>query len=337
MTSKLTHPLLAIPVSSGLLMALIAIWAVFQSDRWVINQAFLLFLPLLPLLATLYLTIYSRRTEMKSHWIRLALVWVGSNALGLFVITTLFLAFHTLAPAETSPTYNYDHFGFSSYVQGHDRSVVPGGKALDALLYDMEGNSVQLSSLWKQRPIVVEFGSITCPVFVGKVTTMNSLAQKYAGEIDFYVLYIREVHPGQNYPAHTSLTEKLQCAADLQREEGVGRTILIDDLDGNMHVAYGSMPNSVYLIGQDGVIAHRADWVNPSYLDQQIESLLATGGVGARVPPTSLTDNYTMVDQNVLATSLRVFSRAGLASGADFFVSFPTMVHARGNASPQIE
>ena len=142
MTSKLTHPLLAIPVSTGLLMALIAIWAVFQSDRWVINQAFLLFLPLLPLLATLYLTIYSRRAERKSHWIRLALVWVGSNALGLFVITNLFLAFHTLAPAETSPTYNYDHFGFSSYVQGHDRSVVPGGKALAGVREVGAGRSV---------------------------------------------------------------------------------------------------------------------------------------------------------------------------------------------------
>ncbi len=117
------------------------------------------------------------------------------------------------------------------------------------------------------------------------------------------------------------------------REEGVGRTLLVDDVDGKMHQAYGAMPNSVYLIGSDGVIAHRADWLNPGILEQQIEVLLEAGGEGAAVPPTSLSGNFTQVNHSAMATALRVFARAGLASGADFFSSFPAMAHGRADGA----
>jgi hypothetical protein len=163
---------------------------------------------------------------------------------------------------------------------------------------------------------------------------MESLAEKYAGLIDFYVLYVREAHPGQNYPAHSNFPQKLSNAIDLQYEERIGRTILVDDIDGKMHLDYGALPNSVYLIGKDGVIAHRADWLAPDHLDQQIELLLAAGGEGAGMTPTSLTDNFTVVDQDMMATTIRVFVRAGFAAGADFFLSFPSMLGARSSTSP---
>ena len=332
MLRKITHPLLAIPLGAALIMVLVQVWAVFQTDRLVINQAFLLFLPFLPVLATIYLVIYNRKAGSAISWNRLIFSWLGSNALGLVLVMVLFVAFHAVVPANTVQTYNYDHFGFSSYVQGRQRSVVEGEEALDAVLFDLQGRRVELSSLWKQKPIALEFGSITCPIFVGKGPTMNVMADRYTGEVDFYVLYTREAHPGSNYPAHQSLDAKLQCAADLVREEGVGRTILVDAVDGETHQSYGAMPNSVYLIGTDGVIAHRADWVNPGYLEEQIDNLLEAGGKGAAVAPTSLSDNYTQVNQNAMATALRVFARAGLASGADFFLSFPAMIHGRATA-----
>ncbi len=333
MLRKTIHPLAAIPLGAAVTMLLISIWAAFQSDRLVVNQVFLVFLPVLPLVSAGYVLIGSRTGEGKKGG--RVLHWLGGNALGLIIAMILFVGFHTLVPANTFQTYNYQHFGFSSYVQGTQRRVAEGERALDAVLFDLEGRRVQLSSLWREKPIAVEFGSITCPVFVSKVPTMNGVAEQYKGEVDFYVLlyaYPREVHPGRNYPAHQSLDSKLQCAADLVRAEGVGRTILVDDVDGKTHQAYGAMPNSVYLIGTDGVIAHRADWVNPGYLEEQIGSLLEAGGEGSAVTPTSLSGNFTQVNSNAMATALRVFARAGLASGADFFLSFPAIVHGRASA-----
>jgi len=331
---KFNNPFLVIALGTALPMMVMLVWALLQTDRVVINQAFALFLPLLPILVTVYLVFNRRSIDPKPRWPRFALIWIGGNALGVSVATVLFALFHALALAEADRGYNYSHFGFSSYLEGRQRQLVPGEKAQDEILYDLKGNTVQLSSLWKQSPIVVEYGSITCPVFVGKVTTMESLAEKYAGLVDFYVLYVREAHPGQNYPAHRNLPEKLSNAKDLQYEEQIGRTILVDDIDGKMHINYGALPNSVYLIGKDGVIAHRADWLDPDLLDQQIELLLSASGEGARVTPTSLTDNFTVVDQDIMATTMRVFVRAGFAAGADFFLSFPSMLRERSNTSP---
>ncbi len=331
---KLNNPFLVIALGTALPMMVILVWALLQTDRVVINQAFALFLPLLPILVTGYLVFNRRSTDPKPRWPRFALMWMGGNALGVSVATILFALFHAFAFAEADPGYNYSHFGFSSYLEGRQRQVVPGEKAVDEILYDLKGNTVQLSALWKQSPIVVEYGNITCPVFVGKVTTMESLAEKYAGLIDFYVLYVREAHPGQHYPAHSNFPQKLSNAIDLQHEERIGRTILVDDIDGKMHLDYGALPNSVYLIGKDGVIAHRADWLEPDHLDQQIELLLAAGGEGAGMTPTSLTDNFTVVDQDMMATTIRVFVRAGFAAGADFFLSFPSMLRARSSTSP---
>jgi peroxiredoxin len=331
---KLNHPFLVIALGTALPMMVMLVWALLQTDRVVINQAFALFLPLLPILVTVYLVLNRRSTDPKPGWPRFALLWMGGNALGVSVATLLFALFHAFAFAEVDQGYNYSHFGFSSYLEGRQRQVVPGEKAVDEILYDLTGNTVQLSTLWKQNPIVVEYGNITCPVFVGKVTTMESLAEKYAGLIDFYVLYVREAHPGQNYPAHSNFRQKLSNAIDLQYEERIGRTILVDDIDGKMHLDYGALPNSVYLIGKDGVIAHRADWLAPDHLDQQIELLLAAGGEGAGMTPTSLTDNFTVVDQDMMATTIRVFVRAGFAAGADFFLSFPSMLGARSSTSP---
>ncbi len=334
MKRKFNNPFLVIALGTALLMIVMMVWALPQTDRVVINQAFALFLPLLPILVTVYLVSNRRSIDPKARWPRFALIWIGGNALGVSVATVLFVLFHVFALAKADQGYNYNHFGFSSYLEGRQRQVVPGEKALDEILYDLKGNTVQLSTLWKESPIVVEYGNITCPVFVGKVTTMESLSERYAGLIDFYVLYVREAHPGQNYPAHRDLPEKLSYATDLRSEEQIGRTILVDDIDGKMHIDYGALPNSVYLIGKDGVIAHRADWLDPDHLDQQIELLLAAGGEGARVTPTSLTSNFTVVDQDLMATTMRVFGRAGFAAGADFFLSFPGILRERSNPSP---
>src|SRR3990172_5066299 len=114
---------------------------------------------------------------------------------------------------------------------------------------------------------------------------MESLARKYSGSVDFYVLYVREAHPGQYYPAHGSFSEKLKNANDLNREEKVGRTILIDDFEGTMNRDYGARPNSVYIIGSDGVISYRADWNEPREVEKYLNVLLAKNGMGAEVAP----------------------------------------------------
>jgi hypothetical protein len=52
-------------------------------------------------------------------------------------------------------------------------------------------------------------------------------------------IYTREPHPGENVGHHDSFGRKLACARLLAEEAGIGRDILVDDLDGGVHRATG--------------------------------------------------------------------------------------------------
>jgi hypothetical protein len=161
---------------------------------------------------------------------------------------------------------------------------------------------------------------------------MESLAQQYSGSVDFYILYVREAHPGQNYPAQRSFSEKLSNANDLKRAESVGRTILVDDYDGTMNRDYGARPNAVYVIGKDGVISYRADWNDPEDVDRHVKGLLAKHGMGAAMAPVDLRDNYVPVNSRLLRIANRVLWRAGFASVADSFLMTPNLIQGRLHA-----
>lgn len=226
-------------------------------------------------------------------------------------------------------TYNYRRFRFWPARDGIQRDVTAGDKAVDATVYTLEGDPVELLSLWEDRPIVVEFGSITCPIFTAKVDAMDKLAEKYEDEVDFYVVYSREAHPGQRYHRHTSFDQKCRHARDAKDNESINRDILVDDVDGSMHRGYDALPNSVYVIGRDGVVAHRADWLDIDVLNDQLQKLVTADGRGAEVTPTSLEENYHTPDADLVKTMLRVHRRAGAGSFRDMLLAAPRMLAYR--------
>jgi len=228
-------------------------------------------------------------------------------------------------------SYNYRRFRFLPSRDGVHDGVKAGEEAVDATVYTLDGDSVSLSSLWEDGPIVLEFGSITCPVFSKKIEAMNDLAAEYGDEVDFYVVYTREAHPGNRYHRHTSFEQKCQHARDAKRTESVNRGVLVDDLEGTMHRAYGSLPNSAYLVGGDGVVAHQADWLDPDVLEDKIVEVLEHDGRGAAVSPSTLTlqEHAVDPDPDLIRAGVRVHSRAGGGSFRDLLVSLPRMLAYR--------
>ncbi len=151
------NPFLVFPLSVALAMALAVAWSLTQDDRLVINQVFLVFLLVIPLLAAGYSVIVRARVS----WFRRILTWVGTTALGIIATFVVFFASGILIPYERISVYNYPHFHYSYYLEGAERRVTAGDEALEETLYTLEGNEVRLSDLWVERPIVVEFGSFT--------------------------------------------------------------------------------------------------------------------------------------------------------------------------------
>ena len=90
-------------------------------------------------------------------------------------------------------------------------------------------------------------------------------------------IYTREAHPGENVPCHDSFEDKLACAALLRDETGIGRNILMDDLAGTVHRAYGLMPNMACVIGRGGRVVYKANWTRAANVEAFLARFLAAG------------------------------------------------------------
>ena len=67
--------------------------------------------------------------------------------------------------------------------------------------------------------------------------------------------------------AHQSLEVKLATARRLRDEVGIRRPILVDDLEGTAHHAYGLLPNMNWVIGRGGRILYKSDWTSAANVD----------------------------------------------------------------------
>lgn len=90
----------------------------------------------------------------------------------------------------------------------------------------------------------------------------------------FVFVYTREAHPGENYPAHTSMEQKIAHAQAFREQCNIERPILVDDLSGTGHLLYSDLPNMTYLVGRGGRILFRSDWTDPPTIELMLNYLV---------------------------------------------------------------
>ena len=210
--------------------------------------------------------------------------------------------------------YNYDTFSPDDY--DFDSSAGPevGQKAPDFELETAEGETQKLLT-FDGDFLVLELGSITCPLFHTRREGMQSIESEFPS-VSFAVLYVREAHPGEDIPAHQQFEEKKACAARLSSEEGDKRKILVDGLEGAAHEAYGSMPNSIFIIDKEGIVKFKAEWSNPTATRKALRALI--DGEEVRVKSYFRPAKPSIV--------LRTVKRAGKGSKSDFFRGLPRLI-----------
>lgn len=89
--------------------------------------------------------------------------------------------------------------------------------------------------------------------------------------------------------AHDSFDAKLASARLLREETGIRRPILVDDLDGTAHKAYGLLPNMSWVIGRGGSIVYKSDWTSAANVEAFLIRLQAGRG---RRPTTGTVSPY---------------------------------------------
>jgi hypothetical protein len=226
----------------------------------------------------------------------------------LLIVMLLFTGRELVVGVE----YNYPNYTNSQYVYGDLEGPMPGDAAIDFVATDLNGNVVRLTD-FLGKVIVLTTGSATCPMYVSKVNPMNKLAKKRK-DVVFLVLYVREAHPGKNMPKHESFEQKLEYAKLMKEEEQEHRLLVVDDLAGSAHKAYGAWPNMAYIINKNGVVQLRHKWVDPNALE------LALNQMDAGQPITNIGFQMLAAPSDLME---RVMNRAGEGAMKDFVLSAP--------------
>jgi len=179
-----------------------------------------------------------------------------------------------------SRPYNYSQFTRDQVTReilrrAFDRAPKPGERAPDFTVRSLTGDSIRLSDYRGRKNVVLTFGSATCPMTAGSIGGMNDLFDRYGDDdVEFFFVYVREAHPGDEIPAHESMAEKVCAAEILQEQENVEMPILVDDLRGTVHRKYGSLPNPAFLVDKSGRIAFRSQWVQAGAIEEALRQLL---------------------------------------------------------------
>ncbi|MGZ4900948.1 MAG: peroxiredoxin family protein [Candidatus Angelobacter sp.] len=175
-------------------------------------------------------------------------------------------------------TYNYGHFSrelFHDLARTSFSGPGPGMNAPDFKATTLDGETIRLSDFAGKKNVLLVFGSATCPMTAASIVQINELYDRFRGdEIEFLFIYVREAHPGEIIPAHSSMREKIEAARLLRDEEDMKMPILVDDLRGSIHRKYSRLPNPAFLIDKAGRVAFLSLWSKPAGLARAIQQLL---------------------------------------------------------------
>lgn len=115
---------------------------------------------------------------------------------------------------------------------------------------------------------------------MASVEPLKRLHARWGETVHFVDVLVRQVHPGPEVPPYRSEAEKVADAEAYRRIEGIPWTVLVDDVAGTVHQAYGGLTNPAYLIGTDGRVTFYAPTTGARVLDRALQKLLGAGGRG---------------------------------------------------------
>jgi Spy/CpxP family protein refolding chaperone len=157
-----------------------------------------------------------------------------------------------------------------------------GSPVPDVRLIELNGHTFTPSK-YKGHVLVLEFGSMSCPVFRQHAQEMETLKTAEGPRAFFMIVYTREAFPagdkdvqrnkdeGISVPQAATLDDRKAEALEAQRELRITIPMAVDSMDDAVSNAYGTFPNGAIVIGKDGTIATRQQWTNPDTLRVAID------------------------------------------------------------------
>jgi tetratricopeptide (TPR) repeat protein len=148
------------------------------------------------------------------------------------------------------------------------------------------GQAMTLARLRNHGPVLLVFGSYTCPNFRRAADSLNRLYAEYKGRIPFYLIYIREAHSTDKWqstrneregialPAATTMDEQHDHAALCLRKLHIAYPTLLDGMNGSAEKAYAAWPSRAYLVDRHGRVVFSSGLSELDFKPDQLEAAI---------------------------------------------------------------
>lgn len=165
-----------------------------------------------------------------------------------------------------------------------------GEPAPEIQVTTLDNKPTSLAGLRNANPnkvIVLQFGSLTDPIFRNHATSVDRLAARDVDKAIFVIVYQKEFHAadsesplalnesgGFNLAAPTSQTERMALAKSLPERLGIkNETIVVDAWSNVTSQRYGSFPNMTFVIDSKGVLQAGYPFMDPAKVQAAVDAL----------------------------------------------------------------
>ena len=143
-----------------------------------------------------------------------------------------------------------------------------------------------LGELRNDGPVLLVFGSYTCPNFRSAADTLNKLYPEYKNQIPFYLIYIREAHStdlwastrnqraGVALEPAANMGERQEHATMCVRKLRIEFPALLDSMDGSAEKAYAAWPSKAYVVDKRGRILFSTGLSEQDFHPSELEAAL---------------------------------------------------------------
>ncbi len=146
-------------------------------------------------------------------------------------------------------------------------SPLVGRPAPDVELHTASGGTLRLSSL-RGRPVLLAFGSFTCPQFRHGAPVLNRLYERYRDRVEFRLVYMREAHPqgewqstinarqGVSLPEARSERERGEHAGLCRTRLAIPYEAVLDGMNGAAEHAFSAFPSRAFVVDRTGKVTY---------------------------------------------------------------------------------
>ncbi len=152
--------------------------------------------------------------------------------------------------------------------------------------------TVTLSSFRGKTPVVLVFGSYSCPNFRGAAASLRDLQNRYSAQAAFLLVYIREAHTAETWesarnardgvdvkPA-ANISQKREHASYCMRQLHLAFPTVVDGMDGAVEKAYAAWPSLALIVGKDGRVIYSTRLSELDYRAENMQSALESALAG---------------------------------------------------------